>query len=56
MSFAIDCSCVVADSMIAEGDVPEEEILSVLNVPSGKMGRVIGKKGASIRAIKESCK
>jgi len=35
---------------------PEEEILSVLDVPPGKMGRVIGRKGASILSIKESCK
>ncbi|XXG48271.1 hypothetical protein AAC387_Pa02g2769 [Persea americana] len=45
----------IPDSLIAGGDVLEEEILSVLNVPSGKMGRVIGRGGASIRAIKESC-
>lgn len=34
---------------------PEEEILSVLDVPPGKMGRVIGRKGVSILSIKESC-
>ncbi|XP_077210649.1 3'-5' exonuclease domain-containing protein / K homology domain-containing protein / KH domain-containing protein [Tasmannia lanceolata] len=45
----------IPDNLIAEGTVPEEEILSVLNVPSGKMGRVIGKRGASILSIKESC-
>lgn len=43
------------DSLASEGYVPEEEILSVLVVPPGKMGRVIGRKGASILAIKESC-
>lgn len=43
------------DSLVSEGYAPEEEILSVLDVPPGKMGRVIGKKGASILAIKESC-
>lgn len=37
-------------------NAPEEEILSVLDVPQGKMGRVIGRKGASILSIKESCK
>ena len=35
---------------------PEEEILSVLDVPPGKMGRVIGRKGVTILSIKESCK
>lgn len=39
-----------------QGNAPEEEILSVLDVPPGKMGRVIGKRGASILSIKESCK
>ena len=39
-----------------DGSAPEEEILSVLDVPPGKMGRVIGKRGASILSIKESCK
>ncbi|XP_074317331.1 uncharacterized protein LOC141653462 [Silene latifolia] len=38
-----------------DGKDPEEEILSVLDVPPGKMGRVIGRKGASILSIKESC-
>lgn len=39
-----------------EGNAPEEEILSILDVPPGKMGRIIGRKGASILSIKESCK
>lgn len=45
-----------ADDLIAEGTAPEEEILSVLHVPPGKMGCVIGKRGASILSVKESCK
>lgn len=45
-----------ADNLVVEGNAPEEEILSVLDVPAGKMGRVIGRKGASIMSIKESCK
>lgn len=45
----------VPDNVVIDGDVPEEEILSVLDVPPGKMGRVIGRKGASILSIKESC-
>ena len=39
-----------------EGKALEEEILSVLNIPPGKMGRIIGKNGASILTIKKSCK
>ncbi|KMZ68580.1 3'-5' exonuclease domain-containing protein-like [Zostera marina] len=38
-----------------DGYFPEEEILSVLSVPPGKMGRVIGKRGSTILAIKQSC-
>ncbi|KAL9443247.1 hypothetical protein AB3S75_016578 [Citrus x aurantiifolia] len=45
----------VPDYLIVEGDVPEEEILSILDVPPGKMGRIIGRRGSSILAIKESC-
>ncbi|XP_019429532.1 PREDICTED: piRNA biogenesis protein EXD1 [Lupinus angustifolius] len=43
------------DKLKSDGDVIEEEILSVLDVPQGKMGRIIGKKGATILSIKESC-
>ncbi|CAL5429241.1 unnamed protein product [Camellia sinensis] len=45
----------VPDNLIVEGIAPEEEILSVLDVPPGKMGLVIGRRGASILAIKKSC-
>ncbi|XP_021776434.1 piRNA biogenesis protein EXD1-like [Chenopodium quinoa] len=45
----------IPDDLPVDTEAPEEEILSVLDVPPGKMGRVIGKKGASILAIKESC-
>lgn len=45
----------IPDDVHLDGEAPEEEILSVLDVPRGKMGRVIGKKGASILSIKESC-
>uniref|UniRef100_A0A5B6YMN9 3'-5' exonuclease domain-containing protein n=1 Tax=Davidia involucrata TaxID=16924 RepID=A0A5B6YMN9_DAVIN len=45
----------IPDNFIVEGNAPEEEILSVLHVPPGKMGCVIGRKGASISSIKESC-
>mgnify|MGYP002775712364 CR=1 FL=1 len=40
-----------------EGDGKDlQEILSVVDVPPGKMGRIIGKQGASILRIRESCK
>ncbi|XP_022754639.1 piRNA biogenesis protein EXD1-like isoform X5 [Durio zibethinus] len=45
----------IPDNLITEGNAPEEEVLSILDVPQGKMGRVIGRKGASILSIKESC-
>ncbi|KAK0572523.1 hypothetical protein LWI29_032856 [Acer saccharum] len=45
----------IPDNLLVEGDVPEEEILSILDVPPGKMGRIIGRRGSSILAIKESC-
>ncbi|XP_031372620.1 uncharacterized protein LOC116187806 isoform X2 [Punica granatum] len=46
----------IPDNMTADGsDAPEEKILSILDVPPGKMGRVIGRKGASITSVKESC-
>eukprot|EP00271_Cylindrocystis_brebissonii_P018315 TRINITY_DN5119_c3_g4_i2.p1 TRINITY_DN5119_c3_g4~~TRINITY_DN5119_c3_g4_i2.p1 ORF type:complete len:332 (+),score=73.97 TRINITY_DN5119_c3_g4_i2:441-1436(+) len=34
---------------------PDEVVLKVVDVPEGLMGRVIGKKGASIREIKDAC-
>jgi len=46
----------LVDELKVDGNGPEEEILSVLDVPPGKMGCIIGKKGASIMSIKESCK
>ncbi|KAM0864408.1 hypothetical protein ACQ4PT_043994 [Festuca glaucescens] len=46
----------IPDDIEAEVHVPEVDILSLLNVPAGKMGRVIGRKGSSIMAVKESCK
>ncbi|XP_021911637.1 uncharacterized protein LOC110825486 isoform X1 [Carica papaya] len=45
----------ISDNLIAEGNLLEEENLSVLDVPPGKMGCVIGRRGASILSIKESC-
>ena len=38
-------------------EVPqEEEVLAMVDVPHGKMGRIIGKKGSSILAIKQACR
>ncbi|KAI9106778.1 hypothetical protein K1719_022306 [Acacia pycnantha] len=45
----------IPEKLTVDGDGPEEEILSVLDVPSGKMGRIIGRRGATIMSIKESC-
>ncbi|KAF3324571.1 Exonuclease 3'-5' domain-containing protein 1 [Carex littledalei] len=36
--------------------IPEREILSILNIPSHKMGPVIGKKGSFIRFVRQSSK
>ncbi|XP_073301578.1 exosome complex exonuclease rrp6 [Primulina huaijiensis] len=43
------------DNLIADRHAPEQEILSVLDVPPGKMGCVIGRRGVNILSIKESC-
>ncbi|KAK6912785.1 3'-5' exonuclease domain [Dillenia turbinata] len=45
----------IPDDLAVEDNVPEEEILSIVDVPPGKMGRVIGRRGANILSIKESC-
>jgi exonuclease 3'-5' domain-containing protein 1 len=45
----------IPDTLIEEDNTLEGEILSVLDVPHGKMGLVIGRRGANILAIKESC-
>ncbi|KAL0311900.1 UNVERIFIED_CONTAM: hypothetical protein Sradi_5589300 [Sesamum radiatum] len=45
----------IPDNLNADKTAPEEEILSVLDVPRGKMGCVIGKRGANILSIKQSC-
>ncbi|GFY97130.1 3'-5' exonuclease domain-containing protein [Actinidia rufa] len=45
----------IPDNLIVEGNSLEQEILSVLEVPAGKMGCIIGRKGSSILSIKESC-
>ncbi|KAI6702662.1 hypothetical protein NL676_011798 [Syzygium grande] len=45
----------IPDDISAAENAPEEEILCVLDVPPGKMGRVIGRRGASIMSVKESC-
>jgi hypothetical protein len=37
-----------------DGKHPEYEILAVIDVPAGKMGRIIGIRGDTIRHIKKS--
>ncbi|KAM3207617.1 hypothetical protein ACQJBY_062706 [Aegilops geniculata] len=46
----------VPDAIEAKACVPEVDILSLLVVPPGKMGCIIGRKGSSIIVVKESCK
>ncbi|KAH0687662.1 hypothetical protein KY290_020202 [Solanum tuberosum] len=46
----------IPEFLNVERDTLEDEILSILDVPPGKMGCVIGRKGSSILSIKESCK
>jgi exonuclease 3'-5' domain-containing protein 1 len=41
---------------VGDGEPPQEEILAVVDVPAGKMGLVIGRKGSSILSIKQSCR
>ncbi|CAI9755693.1 unnamed protein product [Fraxinus pennsylvanica] len=45
----------VPDNLIVNENAPEQEVLSVLDVPPGKMGRVIGRRGVNILSVKESC-
>lgn len=45
-----------AESLTADDQAPEEETLSVLDVPHGKMGCIIGKRGVNILSIKEGCR
>lgn len=41
---------------VADGELLQEEVLAVVDVPSGKMGLVIGRKGSSILSIKQCCR
>ncbi|KAG6552509.1 hypothetical protein Mapa_005929 [Marchantia paleacea] len=59
------CFCATGDGFVGwpsppplsgEGRSPEEEVLAVVDVIPGKMGRIIGKKGSSILSIKQSCR
>ncbi|KAL4570249.1 hypothetical protein LXL04_025900 [Taraxacum kok-saghyz] len=45
----------IPENLVGKENEPEEEILAVVDVPPGKMGLVIGKRGASILAIKQEC-
>ncbi|KAK8550432.1 hypothetical protein V6N12_039141 [Hibiscus sabdariffa] len=46
----------VPDRLKVGWNPPEDELFVIIDVPQGKMGRVIGRKGSSILAIKASCK
>ncbi|KAK4736117.1 hypothetical protein R3W88_010378 [Solanum pinnatisectum] len=46
----------IPEFLNVERDTLEDDILSILDVPPGKMECVIGRKGSSILSIKESCK
>ena len=61
VNYIFDCRTLMGIRGLAaehfEGDGKDlQEILSVVDVPPGKMGRIIGKQGASILRIRESCK
>ncbi|RYR55585.1 hypothetical protein Ahy_A06g030773 isoform B [Arachis hypogaea] len=45
----------IPDTLKVDGNDLEEEILSVVDIPRGMMGRVIGRRGATILTIKEGC-
>ena len=59
-AFHCQCFCVGAEGWPippSNGAGGEEVVeLAVVDVPVGFMGRIIGKKGASIRAIKMDCR
>jgi exonuclease 3'-5' domain-containing protein 1 len=46
----------VIDDIEADVYVHEADILSVLDVPPGKMGELLAKRGSTAMAVKESCK
>nr|GMD43951.1 exosome component 10 isoform X2 [Ipomoea batatas] len=46
---------LIAENLVADGSISEEETLSVLMFPGLKWGVSFGRKGSSILAIKESC-
>ena len=60
-AFHCQCFCLGAEDwpiprMAGGGEEGEEVTMVVVDVPPGFMGRIIGKKGASIRAIKIDCR
>ncbi|AQK79043.1 Cytochrome P450 78A7 [Zea mays] len=56
------CIYVATNQMMLEDDIEadvyvhEADILSVLDVPPGKMGELLAKRGSTAMAVKESCK
>ncbi|XP_078168843.1 uncharacterized protein LOC144563268 [Carex rostrata] len=63
---ALYCRCYCLDDTNADWpplslipgaeQIPEREILSMLNIPSHRMGPVIGKKGSFVRSVRQSSK
>jgi len=52
----LGCPLPPLPEQVADGEPPQEEVLAVVDVPTGKMGLVIGRKGSSILSIKQSCR
>ena len=60
-AFHCQCFCIGAEEWPIPpsngvGEEDEEVMMAVVDVPPGFMGRIIGKKGASIRAVKIDCR
>jgi exonuclease 3'-5' domain-containing protein 1 len=52
----LDCPLPALPEYLCNVELPQEEVLAMVDVPHGKMGRIIGKKGSSILAIKQACR
>uniref|UniRef100_A0A7I4EGU3 K Homology domain-containing protein n=1 Tax=Physcomitrium patens TaxID=3218 RepID=A0A7I4EGU3_PHYPA len=52
----LGCPLPPPPEQLINGELLQEEVLAVVDVPSGKMGLVIGRKGSSILSIKQCCR
>jgi exonuclease 3'-5' domain-containing protein 1 len=52
----LGCPLPPPPEQLIDGELLQEEVLAVVDVPSGKMGLVIGRKGSSILSIKQCCR